>query len=43
MLAVSLVLIGLIAIAIFNEQESAVANQEESIPVPVRADNESNF
>ncbi len=43
MLTIFLVLIGLVAIAIITEPESTSANQEESIPVPIRTDSESNF
>jgi len=36
MFIISLVLIGLIAITIITEQESAVAEQEELIAIPVK-------
>ena len=36
MLITSLVLIGLIAIAVIAEQESAIAEQEELIAIPVK-------
>ena len=38
MFAISLVLIGLIAIAIAAEQKSIAANQEELIAIPVKED-----
>lgn len=41
MFITSLVLIGLIAIAVIAEQESAIAEQEELIAIPVK--NEQQF
>jgi hypothetical protein len=38
MFLISLLLIGLIAIAIVTEQKSSVVEQEELIPIPVRTD-----